>query len=559
MNDKTLMAPSIDTKKVNGEGYAITHDPIFKKRQMRVVCIGAGVCGIAAAYKYERDLEDTSFIVYEKNAGVGGTWYENTYPGVACDIPAHRYTFSWEGNPTWSRFYAEGNEILQYFKKCAEKWNLMKYIKLEHQVRSAIWNEDTGKWQLQIENLVTGEMISDECDVVLSAIGVLNNWRWPDIPGLHDFKGRKLHSARWDATYKSDGDRIAVIGSGSSAIQIVPQLQKTASKLYSFNRSPNWITPEFGAKLASNGRATVFTPEEIQHFKTDKKAFLAFRKSIINGNDMFKTFYKGSEQQRNAYKNFTQMMRDRLRNDEELCEKLIPKFEVGCKRFTPGEGYLESLIEDNVRVITDGIDCITPTGIRTKSGEEIALDTIVCATGFDVSYRPSFECRGRDGRDLRKEWSAPPRHYMSLAAGGIPNYFIAAGPNCPIANGSLVYALENIVDYTFQCVKKMQTEGIKSMVVKEDVIDEFLEHRDLCMNEMVWSGGCSSWYKKDNQVSGPWWGSIFHFSDSVRVPRYEDYDVRYIGPNRFRYLGYGRTDRELKGQDLATYLSEPDS
>ena len=525
---------------------------------MRVVCIGAGICGIAAAYKHERDLENVSFVVYEKNDGVGGTWYENRYPGVACDIPAHRYTYSWEGNPEWSRFYAEGHEILDYLTKCAQKWDLMKHIQLNHKVKSAVWNEDTSQWELVIENLTTGELVHDQADVVLSAIGVLNNWRWPDIPGLHDFKGKVLHSARWDQAYKPDGQRIAVIGSGSSAIQIVPQLQPKASKLYSFNRSATWITPEIGAKLATNGRATIFTPEDIQRFKDDKKSFLEFRKEIINGNtDMFKTFYKGSVQQQNAYKNFSAMMRERLNNNEELCEKLIPKFEVGCKRFTPGEGYLESLIKDNVRVITDGIECVTPTGIRTLAGEDIALDTIVCATGFDVSYRPSFECRGRDGRDLRKEWSVPPRHYLSLAAGGMPNYFIAAGPNCPIANGSLVYALENIVDYTFKCVTKMQTQGIKSMVPTEDAIDDYLEHRDLCMNEMVWSGGCRSWYKNGNQVTGPHFGSIFHFSDAVRVPRWEDYELRYIAPNRFSYLGYGRTERELKGQDLAAYLSEP--
>ncbi|KAL6355855.1 hypothetical protein LRP88_09438 [Fusarium phalaenopsidis] len=398
--------------------------PIHQPRPMRVICIGAGISGIAAAYKAQRDLINTEFIIYEKDEDVGGTWLENRYPGCACDIPSHSYTFSWEGNPDWTRF----------------------------------------------------------------------KWQWPDIPGLDDFKGPRLHPARWDTSLDLTGKRVAVIGAGSSALQIVPTIQPIVSKLINFIRSPTWVTLEYGHAFASEGRETKFSEAQRQTFRSDRKALLEYRKVLLDGSTKaFDLYYKGSEMQKKAFEANRELMRQRLKGHEEICERLIPNFEVGCRRVSPGHGYLEALIEPNSTAVFDGIKCINQSGILDNNGVQHDVDVIVCATGFDVSHRPAFPVLGRDGVDLRDYWAEGPIHYLSVASPGFPNYFIAGGPNSPISNVSLVMGLELAVDYAFSVVRKMQTEDIGSVEVQLEAANDFLEQRDLIMQDLVWTGSCSSW------------------------------------------------------------------
>ncbi|TVY85171.1 putative sterigmatocystin biosynthesis monooxygenase [Lachnellula suecica] len=546
-------------------GYQLLAEPLHKKRKMRLLCIGAGIAGIAAAYKYQEKLENIDFVIYEKNAGVGGTWLENVYPGCGCDLPAHAYTYSWEGNPNWSRFYAEQPEILEYLRSCAAKWNTLQFMKFKHRVVEVRWSEEKSGWDVKIENLEEGTTMHDFCDVLLNCNGLLNNWKWPAIEGLHDFKGKLLHSARWDTEWNYEGQTVAVIGSGSSGIQIVPGLQPVVKHLISFNRSPNWITPEIGQALAKDGKATRFTEEEIKRFNEDKKYFLEYRKNLQNGGaKYFGLYYKGTDLQKDSVKAYTEMMKQRLENNEELCNYLIPKFAVGCKRFTPGEGYLEALIKPNVTVVTSGIEKVTETGLLTSDGRHIEVDAIVCATGFECSYRPLFPVIGRKGRDLNEYWKDEPLHYMSVAAPGFPNYFITGGPNSPVSNGSLISGLENEIDYAYKCITKMQTENILAMDVTEEAMEDFLEHRNAAMERMVWSDGCRSWQvfmyksgKLNGPVTGPSVGSTWHFNEMLDVPRFEDYKLKYLYKNRFSYLGNGRTERELRGEDIATHLKEP--
>ncbi|RFU26931.1 hypothetical protein B7463_g9411, partial [Scytalidium lignicola] len=541
------------------EEYKLLPRPAFEKRKLRVICIGAGIAGIAAAYKYQNDLENVDFVIYEKNDDVGGTWYENRYPGCACDIPAHAYTYSWEGNPNWSRFYVEAPELHTYFKGCAVKWNCMQYIKLNHRVTAARWSESKSGWDVKIE--FNGEEFDDFCHVLLNCNGILNNWKWPEIEGLHSFTGKLLHSARWDADWVYEGKTVAVIGGGSSAIQIVPQMQPVVKHLVSFNRSPNWITPEFGQVMAKDGRATIFTKEEINRFNEDKKYFLQFRKNLQNGGSAtYPLYYKNSKMQEQVFQKYAELMKQRLGGDEELCEKLIPKFSVGCRRFTPGEGYLEALASKNATVVADNIAKVDEKGIFTIDGRYFEVDAIICATGFDCSHRPPFPVIGRDGRDLAEYWKDTPLHYMSVAAPGFPNYFITGGPNSPIANGSLISGLETEINYAYKCLTKMQRENIASMELTEDAMKEFLIHRDALMNEMVWSSFCRSWYKNgtvDGPVIGPSIGSTWHFNEMLENPRYEDYKFTYLYNNRFSYLGMGRTVKEFQETDLATHLREP--
>ncbi|EYB27148.1 hypothetical protein FG05_12594 [Fusarium graminearum] len=553
MEDWDVKSAGVDT---SGQILRI-HEP----RPMRVICIGAGISGIAATYKAQRQLVNTELIIYEKNHDVGGTWLENKYPGCACDIPAHSYTFSWEGNPKWSRFYVEAPEILQYLKDCVSKWGCMEFIKLRHRVIAAKWDESSHKWNVQIEG-PDGETFTDICDVVISATGPLNKWQWPDIPGLESFKGLRLHPARWDTSVDLIGKRVAVIGAGSSALQIVPTIQPVVSQLTNFIRSPTWITAEYGQAFASEGRETRFTEEQIKLFQSDKSALLEYRRKLLDGATKgFDIYYKDTDMQKQAFIADSKLMRERLQNNEEICSKLVPDFGVGCRRVSPGNGYLESLIKPNAKAIFDGIKCVNESGILDNNNNiQHDFDIIICATGFDVSHRLAFPVLGCGGQNLRDVWSQGPTHYLSVAAPGFPNYWIGGGPSAPIRNVSLIMGLELAVDYAFSCVRKMQAEGIASLEVEEDAAKEFMEQRDKIMKDLVWTGSCASWYKNsknDNLVTGPWCGSIWHYKEALENPRWEGYKTKYLGKNRFAYFGNGRTVPELRGESMATkYLNE---
>ena len=220
-----------------------------KPTKLRVAGIGAGATGICLAYKMERMLEPGSWelTLFEKNAHFGGTWYENTYPGVACDIPSHLYTFSWDPNPNWSHYYAYGPEIQKYFEDFVERHGTRKYMKLNTKLMEARWNEEEGVWTVVLEDQVSGGRWEDWCHVLVNGTGILNNWKWPDIKGLHDFRGVLMHSAKWDHSVDFEGKTVGIVGTGSTSVQIVPQLQKEVGKLKVFMRSPTWISPPFGS------------------------------------------------------------------------------------------------------------------------------------------------------------------------------------------------------------------------------------------------------------------------------------------------------------------------
>jgi YHS domain-containing protein len=257
------------------DGYRISEHPLFTKRRLRVVCVGAGAAGLQIAYKAERALENVDLQIYEKNSDVGGTWLENRYPGCTCDIPSHSYQYTWARNPNWSAYYSSSEEIWQYFKDVAIKYDLEKYVQLNTTVQSATWDEESGQWRLELLS-PEGRRVDDRCDILISASGVLNSWKYPAIPGLELFKGKLMHSAKWDNSFNLDENiRVAVIGGGSSAVQIIPCLQPKVRKLTAFLRSPVWITTGFGAKYAGPGGTNFhYSEEQLKSFKEKPETYL---------------------------------------------------------------------------------------------------------------------------------------------------------------------------------------------------------------------------------------------------------------------------------------------
>ncbi|CEN60361.1 hypothetical protein ASPCAL02802 [Aspergillus calidoustus] len=549
----------ISTNWVTEESGILANHYVNQPKPIRVIVLGAGIAGIAFAYK-AREIENVFFQIYEKNSDVGGTLFESRYPGVSCDVPAHSYTFTWEGNPDWTKFYASGEEIEAFYQRLAKEYGVYQQTKFKHQIEGAVWDDEAGLWRITVKHLETGESFVDSAEVFVNCGGVLNNWQWPSIEGLDKFRGALVHTASWDDGLDLKGKRVAVIGSGASAIQVVPTIQPIVQQLVSFHRSPSWVAAEFAGQLASQGRNTIYTEKEKQRFRQDPEYFLSYRREIEHGmNARFPSFYRDSDAQKLGIENVTKSMRTRLGNNPELCEKLIPKFPLGCRRVTPGHGYLEALTAGNVVVETSHIARITETGVTTVDGKLHEVDVIVTATGYVTSFVPRFPIVGLEGRDLQQEWTKKgARGYLSVTVPGMPNYFSTTGPNSPISNGSLIPVIEHQVDFALKFKRKKKNQDLHHVVVTEKATAEFNEWKDEFMKGMTWTGNCTSWYKNgtvDGTVIGPWPGSVNHFLSILKQPRFEDFEYRYRSRNRFRYFGDGRAANEAKGQPLGAYIS----
>ncbi|KIX92467.1 uncharacterized protein Z520_11787 [Fonsecaea multimorphosa CBS 102226] len=550
----------------------------YKKRRLRVATIGAGFSGLIFAHKIQHEepelQEFVDHVIFEANDDVGGTWKVNTYPGVQCDVPAHIYAFPFDPNPDWSKFYADGPEILEYVQRTVDKWNLRRDIQFNTRVIALNWLEKEGKWKIRVRK--DGQEERDEfADVLVSAQGFLSQWKWPDIPGLQTFKGHKVHSAAWDHSYDYSHKKIGIIGNGSSAIQILPQMAKLpGTQVVSFQRGATWITQSLGEALGVGEVGSRFNP---RYTRSDKRRFRnpekhkAYRKMLQHGmNKGFRLFRKGSVQNAKASEATIERMRVALNNNPDLCEKLIPNWTLGCRRLTPGEGYLESFLLPTVSLEKSPIARITETGIETESGAHYDdLDVIVCATGFDVSHIPHYPVTGRNGVTLAQKWADEPESYLSVACPDFPNYFLFTGPNATVGHGTLVTSLTWTTAYITKWLHKIAGEDIHSAAPRQDAVDEFVTYGDEIQNTLTWTSGCKSWYKKhrvDGRVTATWPGSALLYREVIlREIRGEDWDIRYRGRNRWRaILGNGFTrleteaeEKEKQGEvvDLAFYIN----
>ncbi|KAK1981582.1 hypothetical protein LZ30DRAFT_760505 [Colletotrichum cereale] len=517
-------------------------------------------------------IRDVEFQVYEAADDIGGVWHHNRYAGVACDIPSHSYQFSFCQNTQWSKFYAPGEEIHNYLKKVVGHYQLQKFIKLRHRVVGATWSQEKGKWAVAVQNLETGKETVDEADFVLYATGLLSKPKWPSIPGRESYRGILHHSAGWNAAEeeKQDGfswkdKRVAVIGAGSSAIQIMPEMQKKAKHVTQFVRSKTWISSTFVSdfmekfdcpKGASNH---TFTAEEKRRFR-DETHYQQVRRELEQGlNSAHKITEQNQPIQLEARQMLERAMREKLETKPEIAEKLIPDFPVACKRLTPGPGYLECLMADNVDFRPQEVAGFTEKGLVTADGYEHEFDAIICATGFDVSSVPAFPIEGLNGVNLQELWAKEPRQYLGVCVPQMPNFFLVLGAQSGVGTGSLLLLMEQETAYATKCIQKCIREGYKSIVVKESAVESFLRYTDNYFDRTVFSGNCKSWYK--NGATGKarirtlWPGSCLHAYTALRHPRWEDFDYARLGDYDYSmaWLGNGDVRPDL---DRAFYLEE---
>ncbi|KIM80335.1 hypothetical protein PILCRDRAFT_530429 [Piloderma croceum F 1598] len=539
---------------------------IDEGRHMRIVIIGAGFSGILAAIRFRQKFTNIELVLYEKNAGVGGTWLENKYPGVAVDTPAHAYTFNFENNPYISTYFAPGPEILKYLQMVADKYRVHDIAKYNHELVGAKWNEGEGKWHLSVKKTAQGGVIlKDTADLVLQCTGLLNQWDWPDIQGLKTFKGRMHHTASWDDTFDDwEGKRVAVIGNGASAIQVVTALQPRVKHLTSFARNQAWIVgggdrdkmKELGMDPTN---ANPPFPKELQErFAQDPALHKAFRTHIERSLcDLHGLTIKGHETNKKATDIFRQAMLNELKDRIDISENLIPDWPVTCRRINPAPGYLNALKQPNVFCTWSPIEAITVTGIRTVDGKQEDFDVIACATGFKNTYVPSYPIEGRNGAILAEKWKDFAQHYLTVATDDIPNWFMTMGPQSGFGTCQLLIMIEAGVNYAVTCAQKMQRERIKSISVKKEAVDDFTRYSDNYFPTTNFLAGCNAWYRRGGRVVGIYPGSVLHAKKALEYPRWEDYEITYQN-GRFGNFGNGWTVAERDGGETAEYVRDVD-
>ncbi|UXA07307.1 NAD(P)/FAD-dependent oxidoreductase [Mycobacterium sp. SMC-2] len=403
-----------------------------RRRSPRVAIIGAGFGGIAAAVALRRRGID-DLVIIEGADGVGGTWRRNTYPGAACDVQSHLYSFSFALNRNWSRTYARQPEILAYLESVVDDFDLRRHLNLRTYVRSARWDNGGRQWELQLQQANGDSVTTLRADVVVSAVGLFGAPRLPDIEGLTGYRGHLMHTSAWDPGVDLTGRKVAVIGTGASAVQVVPELARIASGVTVFQRTPPWMVPKDDRP---------FSPQELARFRRHPWAARRERWRIWKQFHDF-TGNAVEDPQVASRSQVASSFLERTVADERLRLALTPDYPFRCKRVLLGDDYYLALQKDHVDLVTEPIARVTETSIATVSGELVEPDAIVCATGFQTSrYLAGIEVIGRGGESLHERWGDDPSAYLGVAVSGFPNFFMLYGPNTNQGGNSIVYILE---------------------------------------------------------------------------------------------------------------------
>ncbi|KIW67339.1 hypothetical protein PV04_06602 [Phialophora macrospora] len=549
-------------------------------RSLKVVVIGAGLSGILAGILLPAKVPKIQLTILEKNEDVGGTWLENIYPGVRCDIPSHVYQSTFTPYTQWSQQFAEGHEIRDYWQAQARKYDVYKYIKFERRVVDTHWSDADGQWTItgvaRTSNSGSGIPFTEKADFVLSAIGRFNDWRLPSYPGLSDYQGHLRHTSNWDPSFDPRGKRIAIIGNGASGIQVLPNLQPLAQHIDHYARSRTWIAGSWA------GDERTFEPQWIPEeqkrlFRESPEEYLRFRKELEDKYwRRFASTFRGAAENEDMRERFIQIMLDRLAGAQkpELLDRLVPDFNPNCRRLTPGPGYLEALAQDNVTLIQDPIRRFTATGIETATGEHRAVDAVLCATGGAVDFVLPFRVRAR-GVDLVDAWRplAPdtaadnvtrygwPYTYLGLAVPDVPNFLFIHGPHGTGPSGTVPHSVEVQLTYYAKLLRKVSSQGIKAMWPSRRAADDFVAYADAFFPTTVLTDNCSSWAnggKPGGRIHGIWPGSAGHLTLVRKEPRWEDWEYEYLHASGNRLIGWfgnGWTRKEKdETEDMTAYL-----
>jgi len=483
------------------------------ERNLRVGVVGAGMAGILAAIRLgEAGVDDVTIL--EKADRLGGTWRENTYPGIACDVPSHLYSYSFAPNPEWSHTFSPGEEIQAYFEQVAAEHGVVERIRFGREVVVCRWEGDG--WTVVTTTPDGTE--EDRFDVVIAATGVLHHPRLPDLAGLDTFAGACFHSARWDHDVPLDGRRIGVIGTGSTAVQITDALAARAGHFTLFQRTAQWIMPQTNPAYTEEERATWRAAPELLREMHDNlsEVFGTFARAVI---DAQSSEIHWIEQQ--CLANLEENV-----HDPELRERLRPDYRAACKRLVISPGFYEAIQQPNAQLVTAPIERIEAEGVRTADGVLHELDVLVLATGFkaDAFMRPMEVC-GRDGHDLAHEWTPRPNAYLSITMPDFPNFFMLNGPNGPVGNFSLIEVAELQMDYILQLLDPLRRGEVAAICPRREVMEEFEAARVEASRNTVWVTGCRSWYLDDRGIPATWPWTFQRFREVMHAPDFDAFET----------------------------------
>ncbi len=507
-------------------------DTVDRDRPFRAVIVGAGMSGLLAAHRLQQAGIDV--VIVEKNDDVGGTWFENRYPGCRVDVPNHLYSYSFAQRDDWPQQFSPQGILLDYFRACADDLQLTGNIRFGTEVLGADFREASGDWELTVRT-PDGSQESLEANVLVSAVGQLNRPSFPDIAGRDRFAGPSFHSAEWDHTVDLTGKRVAVIGTGASAIQVIPAIADDVAELFVFQRTPNWFmpTPQYYAPM----------PDEMQWLLANVPFYSQWYR--------FWLFWRLAEGALPAARvdpdwptdtgsvsalndelraMLTQYIEAQFADAPQLLEQVVPRYPPLAKRILLDNGvWAATLARDHVHLVSDGIEQITPQGIITSDGREREVDVVVYATGFEASrFLTPMKITGRGGLDLHEHWGDDARAYLGITVAGFPNLFCLYGPNTNlVANGSIIFFSECAVRYIVGCVHLLLEQRKRALDCRPDVSDSYNARVDEGNARMAWGASTvNSWYKNAaGRVTQNWPFSLLEFWERTREPDPSDYEL----------------------------------
>ena len=483
-----------------------------KEFKPRTIIIGAGMSGILMGYRLMQAGHD-DFTIYEKGASCGGTWRENTYPGLHCDVKSHSYRYSFAPNPDWTEEFPAGPEIWNYFNRQAKELGVLEHIRFNTEVADGRW--DGARWQITLKDGST-----DVADILVSATGFLHQINWPDIPGLDSFEGTKFHTARWDHSVSLEDKRIAVVGTGSTATQITAELAGKVKKFYLFQRTAQWVLNVPNEPYSSEQREEFRANPELMQAILDETTTL---NAELSAGLMYPDAPSRAQLIQNAEDNLATVA------DPDLRRRLTPDYPLGCKRMIMSPNFYEAIQRPNTELIDSGIERVVPEGILTKDGRTIELDLLVLATGFHAqAYVRPVTLHGENGVDLDDVWAKRPIAYQTMTVPQMPNFFMIGGPYSPVGNISLVTVSELQSGWIMECIDKIAAEGI-SMSPTQAATDAMVDDFRIQAKKTTWYlGGCSSWYLDDEGVPGIYPYPSMKFMEDVSDG--PDFDAFIIKP-----------------------------
>ena len=457
---------------------------------LRIAIVGSGFAGIGCAMRLRQEgIHD--FVVFERANDIGGTWRDNSYPGCACDVPSLLYSYSFAPEPDWQHAFSRQSEIWDYLRRCVQRFGITPHLRFGVEVRNAAWDGKERHWDIETS---AGSWTAD---VLVSAAGPLSEPAVPALAGLDTFAGAAFHSARWRHDHELSGRRVAVVGTGASAVQFIPEIQPRVARLNVFQRTPPWVLPRRDRRITSAERSLYRRAPATQ--KAARAGIYWGRELLVLG--LRHPPLQGWQQA------FARHHLARCVPDPQLRTALTPDYVLGCKRILLSSSYLPALTKDNVEVVTDGIARVEADAIVTRSGSRYRVDTIIFGTGFHVTDPPVAErVRGRDGRTLAEAWAGSPAAYLGTTVAGFPNLFLLLGPNTGLGHTSVLFMLEAQLDHVLGVLRYLRSSGAAAVEPAADLQRAYVAEVDRMMAGTVWSaGGCHSWYQDPTgRVSALW-------------------------------------------------------